>query len=276
MADRKNIPWDAMAERVAELLKHQLNKPGNQAKQPNHLGDALEKMITQQQQTNEQLQKLHRSAEAQIQEFRDWQASTRRSASKDFLRKMALEIPPVVIAVLLAFGINSWWQQQKSDELQETSIENIHREIQTNLADLEQTIMKNQEYLQELKDQVSTLLQDGYDDEQQFGSGISIAPLKDAAWQAANISGAVANFSPESIQELAEVYSFVTTQIDYNFYAISRLDLKGRLRPETLLLSLETNLLILENYIEVSRNTADKHRLFLEKYVEEPPTEPTN
>ena len=273
MADRKNTPWDSMAERVAELLKHQLNKQSNQTEQQEKLDEALERLIAQQQKTNEQIQQLTAVTETQTQEFRNWRETTRRSAAKTFLRKMALEIPPVVIAVLLAFGINSWWQQRKANELQKTSVENIHREIQINLLDMEQTNKQNQEYLQDLEEQIATLQQNGYDDEREYGSGISIAPLKDAAWQAANISGAVANFQPKSIQELAEVYSFITTQIDYNFYAIDRLDLKGRLRPETLLLSLETNLLLLKNYVKVSKATADKHQQFLEKHADELPTE---
>lgn len=41
-----------MAERVAELLKHQLKKQENQTQQQEQLSDALEKLVIQQQQTN--------------------------------------------------------------------------------------------------------------------------------------------------------------------------------------------------------------------------------
>ncbi|WKN42569.1 hypothetical protein [Tunicatimonas pelagia] len=125
MADRKNTPWDAMAERVAETIKRQLTKADGQSEQAKQL-------VAQQQKTNELLEKLHNSIEAQTEEFRDWRESTRRSVSKAFLRKMLVEIPPVVIAVLLAFGINSWWQQRRADINAEKAYRNIVSELSSN------------------------------------------------------------------------------------------------------------------------------------------------
>ncbi len=59
MADHQNTSQDARADRMDELIRHQINKQSEQNQQQEKLSDALTQLIAQQQQTNEQLLSSH-------------------------------------------------------------------------------------------------------------------------------------------------------------------------------------------------------------------------
>ena len=220
---------------MADLLKRQLEKQSAAAPDdasgrqvPDQLETLLERLVAQQEQTNEHLRQQRTAQEANTQELRDWRAATQRSFAQTFFRKMALEVPPVVLAVLLAFGINSWWQNSKQEQLVQSATRNIQTEIQFNLARLESNVEKNQQYLQDLDDQIATLTQEGFNESKDYGRGIAILPLKDAAWRAANLSGAVAQFPSDAIQDMAEVYSYVEAQTSFNVQIYDKVDMSRR------------------------------------------------
>ncbi|MEM6841471.1 MAG: hypothetical protein AAF632_04550 [Bacteroidota bacterium] len=267
MADRKNTPWDSMAERVAELLKHQLNKSGNQTQQPEALDRALEKLIVLQQKTNEQIQQLTDVTEAQTQAFRDWRESTRRSATTTFLRKMALEIPPVVIAVLLAFGINSWWQQRRADINAEKAYRNIVKELQINLGTCQFIVSIEKQNLQKLDSGIQLVSQGSIDLDRDYGGGFMTVPLRSAAWETASISNALSNFEDSLIIDLATVYEFIEHQEDYIRFTTT-LDISQRFREEELLPFLKTHQVLLDGHIDNTEVTIEKIQEFLIKYDE--------
>ncbi|MEM9830383.1 MAG: hypothetical protein AAF944_07080 [Bacteroidota bacterium] len=267
MADRKNTPWDSMAERVAELLKHQLNKSGNQTQQPEALDGALEILIALQQKTNEQIQQLTAVTEAQTQAFRDWRESTRRSATTTFLRKMALEIPPVVIAVLLAFGINSWWQQRRADINAEKAYRNIVSEIKGNLNSMQGIIHSEEKGLGFLEDQIQQVSIGNIDLNKNYGASFNTLPLRDAAWQTAILSNVLSNFEDTLIMDLTWIYETAKSQEEFKQLTLTINPIQ-KFSEQTLLPYLKVNASLLDDHIGLTKTTAEFHRRFLEKYGE--------
>ncbi len=260
MADRKNTPWDAMAERVAETIKRQLNKQHDSSEQTKQL-------VAQQQQTNEHLQKLLASTEAQTQEFRHWRETTRRSGTKTFLRKMALEIPPVVIAVLLAFGINSWWQQRRADLAAEKAYRNIISELKINLGTCKYIVQVEEDNLQKLDSGIQKVAQGEINLDENYGGGFMTIPLRSAAWQTASISNALSNFEDSLMIDMASAYEFIEAQENY-IQLTTTLDLSQRFTEEELLPFLKTNYALLGGHIKSTDITIEKIQDFLEKYGE--------
>lgn len=270
MADRRNTPWDSVAERVAELLKHQLNKPSDQAEQQEKLSEALERLIAQQQQTNDHLQKLQSSTEAQTQAFRNWQETTRRSASKQFLRKMALEIPPVVIAVLLAFGINSWWQNLKQQRLTDIARENIIEEVKSNYFTLQKNIEDNRKRIPKIKSSLETLLENPSDTIDNAGRGIDIYTLTEAAWEAANSSGILSNLNQDFVLDAYKIYNLQLQRDAQGFTSGITVEMY---KPENKRFMLMRNQSFIKNLIGNDEFLLKLYDNFLEEYATSTPTE---
>ena len=208
-------------------------------------------------------QDLARSVEKQQQNL-----ARRQRSSRIFLRKMATEVPPVVLAVLLAFGINSWWQQRNDRQLAAQSLSNIVTESRANFLIYERIIQQDQRNLQRLKRQIEeviagiihldTLHQIGY------GQGINLFTLSEGAWQAATLTGGIEHFDPNLVQDASKMYSKIHFRnmehagFEFNDYE--------RYQEETLLGFLLENRDILTDHINNCASDMNLVRSFLEKY----------
>ena len=140
-------PFNFFGERLAEIIKKVIKQQMSQSGSTDQLAPKLQAMIEQQQQTNAQLAHLV-TAVSQLNE--QGQKNNRRNARYPFWKKMALEVPPVVLAVLLAFGINSWWQGVKEQQRADLAVANVVKEIRKNRSLVETNTERNGQRLPKL------------------------------------------------------------------------------------------------------------------------------
>ena len=187
-----------------------------------------------------------------------------------FLRKMAMEVPPVVLAVLLAFGINSWWQQRKAEQVAAQSLDNIMAETRANLVLYERVIRLDQRNLKRLNRQIDkvkagivhldTLQGAG----RGYGQGVNTFVMQEGAWQAATLTGGIGRFSPGLVQDASEMYS----RIHYRNVDHAGFKLGGheRYQKETLLAFLLENQDVLQDHLNNCTYDMNIIRAFLKKY----------
>ncbi len=119
---------------------------------------------------------------------------------------MAIEVPSVVFAVLLALGVNSWWNSYQNKRMAAEMQQKIVLEVQKNKADLEEDIHANKEHLTRLQRLVAQLK----NDEENITSvtlGIVYSILPSTAWQTANLTGALQHMEQEVVMEMADLYT---------------------------------------------------------------------
>ena len=267
-----------MADRMAELLKRQFEKqsaagPKNSSEREaserqasERLEAILERLVAQQEQTNEHLQQQRASQEANTQELRNWRAATQRSFARTFLRKMALEVPPVVLAVLLAFGINSWWQNSKQEHLTRIARENIVREIQINAEVLENNIQGNQRRVAEVRRSIQQLTEDPTDTADMAVRGMELYTLTEAAWESAGLSGSLSNLDQDFMMNASKLYRIqLSRNIQTAGAALAMKDIETR-KPENLLAALLQNELVLQELIHLEVFLLSEYTEFLNKY----------
>ena len=272
-----------MADRMAELLKRQFEKQSAAGPKNASAGDAserraserqaserleavLERLVAQQEQTNEHLRQQQISQEATTQELRDWRATTQRSFAQTFFRKMALEVPPVVLAVLLAFGINSWWQNNKQEQLTRIARENIVREMQNNQAALENNIRNNQSRVVEVSTYLKKHTQDPTDTANTPMLGVEMYTLTEAAWAAAGLSGVLPNLDQKFVMAASKIYQVQLTrsgQIEGYLTSMTGVETK---KAENLLPSVLQNEAILNDMVHNDEFLLRLYTEFLDKY----------
>ena len=126
-----------------------------------------------------------------------------------FWSNMLIQIPPVVVAVLLAFAVNSYWSAHQQDKLVAQSLQNINRELSHNLDLYNRIIELDQRNLANLNAEIATLAVNGYNDSVSYGEGLNIFTLTEGAWQAASLSNAITSFEPDRLEDLSNIYSVI-------------------------------------------------------------------
>ena len=258
---------------MSELNKnapHRQQPPKRDESLPN--ADAAPSVDEKLDQTNDYLAQLLRHSEKLTDNtIKHQQNAVRQQRGwRIFLRKMAIEMPPVVLAVLLAFGVNSWWQQRRAEQVAAQSMANIIAETHANLNLYERVIRLDQRNLRRLNRQISdvragiiyqdTLLGAG----RGYGQGINTLIMQEGAWQAATLTGGIGRFSADFIQDASEMYSKI------HFRNIEHAEFRSsgyeRYQEETLLASLLENQDVLLDHISNCTYDMGIIRSFLEKY----------
>ena len=130
--------------------------------------------------------------------------------SKDPLwKRMLIEIPPVVIAVLLAFIINNAWSARQSKKAVEQSLERIDSELRSNVSLYKRMIALDSANLVSVKGQIVDLDRDGYNSAYQYGEATNRFILNEGAWQAAAYDGSISNFDSKEIEQLSNIYTLI-------------------------------------------------------------------
>ena len=258
---------------MSELNKnapHRQQPPKRDESLPN--ADAALSVDEKLDRTNDYLAQLLRHSEKLTDNTLAHQQDVRRRQRgwSMFLRKMAIEVPPVVLAVLLAFGINSWWQQRRAEQVAAQSMDNIIAETQANLGLYEQVIRKDRRNLERLNREISRVragiidLDTLYGAGRGYGQGVNNFVMQEGAWQAATLTGGIERFSPDLIQDASEVYSRIHFRnVDHAGFSFGGYE---RYQEETLLAYLLENQDILRDHISNCSYDMKIIRSFLKKY----------
>ena len=248
--------------------QHQTPRQGNSLPNPNVVASVDEKLDR----TNDYLAQLLRHSEKLTDNTLTHQQAMRQQQRgwPMFLRKMAIEVPPVVLAVLLAFGINSWWQQRRAEQVAAQALDNIIAETQANLVLYKRVIRLDQRNLKRLNREIRQVragiidLDTLYGAGRGYGQGVNTFVMQEGAWQAATLTSGIERFSSDLIQDASEVYSRIHFRnVDHAGFHFGGYE---RYQEETLLASLLENQDILLDHISNCSYDTKIIRSFLEKY----------
>ena len=251
-------------DRLAELISKTIKKQLAQSDKSSVLQPRLEQMVEQQQQTNTQLSHLVKYASQLSDQLQENTQQVQKAATLPFWKKMALEVPPVVLAVLLAFGINSWWQQRQQVQIAAEAKKNIIDEVERNLQTLGKSYEENQRRLSKIEVRIQRA-ENSFDTLVE-GTGVQVFPLADAAWQTAHIIGAIQDFDPIFIQEAAYVYGLQKDIKEELFIAVSAVYDINVYKTRNILPALNIEKDIIKEYTESSEVVIRYCREFLKKY----------
>lgn len=177
-------------------------------------------------------------------------------------RNMLIQIPPVVVAVLLAFIINNIWSTYQDRKDVQESLKRINSELKYNMRLYERMIDLDSTNLNALKAQIVDLEQNGYDGTFEYGEATNRFILNEGAWQAASYSGSISNFESEKIEKLSNIYTLIHFRnLAHSSVLPPSYDLY---REESLLPYLRENEVVLEDHLMGLRY----EHSFIEEYVE--------
>ena len=134
----------------------------------------------------------------------------RRWAREHSPGRLLLEAALIVLSVLLGFAVNAWQQRQNERELADRVLANFQREMQENLATLQRSYPLHSRFAERLKAAAAREHADSSAFEV-FASlmpreGLALAPLKEAAWETAQNTGALRLLDYRIASQLSETY----------------------------------------------------------------------
>lgn len=268
MAQSNPPPFNLFGERLAELVKKTIKSQMAQADRRDTLEPKLTEMVEQQQQTNAQLGHLVTAVSQLHERVQENTQHVRHSATRPFWKKMALEVPPVVLAVLLAFGINSWWQQVKEEREAESTVVSIIAEVKENDATLERNIALNESEMDIIDAKIQEI-ESGRGDSVDARGPVHIFALTESAWQAASMGGVFQNINRELVMDAAEIYNLQLSReerINSYFFSVLSSPESFQTDDQSKLTRLKTRRFFLVILSESDRTRRGDYRQFLKKY----------
>ena len=265
MSSASGPSFNFFSDRLAEIISKTIKQQMSRSDPSSTLTPKLEQMIEQQQQTNAQLGHLV-TAVSQLNER--VQENTQRmeaNASRSFWKKMVWEVPPVVLAVLLAFGINSWWRGVREQQRADLAVESIVEEVEKNVSTLKSSIERNSARIPKLNASAQ-LLEEASDSLARIeGLGIDNFELTEAAWQTVVMSNSLASIDNNLLMNAAKIYDeqlgrerriddYIASQYSRDFSFFRSLD------------NIEMNVAFIENLVKKDKYLLRISREFLEKY----------
>lgn len=129
---------------------------------------------------------------------------------------LLVEFASVVFAVLLALGVNAWWQSRQDAHLAEETTRAIAGEIRRNRAELLGGVAAEEEArpLEGLSAALEAFRRD--EEPGEVAVNWDVALLSSAAWETARLTGATRDMPLDRVVDLAELYElqryFLRTQ----------------------------------------------------------------
>ena len=256
-------PFNFFSDRIAEIIRQTIKQQMSRSES----AEKLAQMIEQQQQTNAQLGHLVTAVSQLNERVQTNTQRMERNAARSFWRKMVWEVPPVVLAVLLAFGINSWWQGMKEQQRADAAVASIISEIKTNIEILERNISKNEVEIEKTLSLVQKLT-NGKKDSTDYRGGIHIFTLTESAWQTATLGNSFQLIDNQLVIEAAEIYNLQLSREGRINNYFSNLFSPASFRNDSpsVLLFLKARRAFLSNLTDNDKYILRLYREFLEEY----------
>ena len=264
-----NFFGDRLADIIKQAIKQQMAQSDRQsAAEQDEPNPQVTEMIEQQQQTNAQLGHLVTAVSQLSDRMEENTREVKHNAAPPFWKKMALEVPPVVLAVLMAFGINSWWQGVKEERKADLAVESIIAEIKENDATLERNIALNEAEIEGISAKIQSI-ENGEGDSVDAQGPVHIFALTEAAWQTASTSSVFQNIDKNLIMDAAEIYNLQLSRedrIDGYFFTVLSSPESFQEDNQSKLIRLKTRRSFLGILLETDRTRQGDYRQFLRKY----------
>ena len=185
--------------------------------------------------------------------------------SKRNFASIAWEVISIVFAVLLALGINNYWQERSNRILGDETLVAISNEIETNMFDLDTSIMEMTVELDSL-----LLVKERMENEEDGDGtlGYTHPILTDNAWSTANITQAVLYIDPEIIMDISDLYTMQQMYEDFGlsyFKLFSSLDFN---RKENELVVVNSNIRQVQLSISLGEQLLQGYKDFFVEHKE--------
>lgn len=144
------------------------------------------------------------------------------------LPTMFAEAISVVFAVLVALGVDEWWEQRENEELGRRGMDAVAAEIRGNLEELRNGVPEVDTMLARLDSAMARF--DSGRENVDLSINYPVALLSDAAWETAQVTRAVHFVPLEGVIRVARVYDlqeFVARNQDALVEQISTMGLGG-------------------------------------------------
>ncbi|MEM7349830.1 MAG: hypothetical protein AAF657_03425 [Acidobacteriota bacterium] len=131
---------------------------------------------------------------------------SKRRRIREKLPDILLEVGSIVLAVLLALGVNEWRETRKTRQLVQRATESVTGEMWRNRRLLEVNLPAHQQLVETLQ----TLAGAEDSTEQASGDDLAFNPvfLRSSAWQASMTTGAIADMSYDRVSTYSEIYNY--------------------------------------------------------------------
>jgi len=125
--------------------------------------------------------------------------------------RLLFEAALIILSVALGFAVTEWRQNRADRELVARVIENVRIEVELNLAQLEQQIVRHQQMIKmfesaDVSDSGKSAWDIALEIMMKMGGGMDTLPLRQAAWDAAVSSGALRLMDYDLTAALSDIY----------------------------------------------------------------------
>ncbi len=192
--------------------------------------------------------------------------------------KILLEIISVSFAVLLALGVNEWRNIRANERLANEALENIRKEILSNLDIAKETLTLNKEIVKKqkvaflsIKKEIDSNIPNSIENDvhSRFPFSFKFSPTKKTAWNSSNLTNAVTYLDFDLVQLLSETYETQELYSRVNENILERLFSPGLFMKKTISAELQAYFMKLKMYFQVTESLIDDYELCLKEIKEQ-------
>lgn len=184
-------------------------------------------------------------------------------------RKFMMEMLPVIIGVLIAFMINNWNENYKSEKKFNLAKAHIIQEIKTNKSECEKILKvqeKRNEFYRTYRDSLNKFQSKKLSFAQLPFEGINVPSISRTAWDAANTSGVTGDFSFEELQMLTAIYEMQEILDDVQKQMISNVYSNNMYSPESLKATFNSLNRLNTDYLDFIKGITNAYEVYLNKF----------
>ncbi|WP_448568274.1 hypothetical protein [Thalassotalea ganghwensis] len=157
---------------------------------------------------------------------------------KERLPDILLESLFIVVALLLALGLDQWRDDQKAQQVAENARKAIYTELKDNQKKLNDKLSVHQEILAHLthyiEEKEQALAKNDLDDVE-ISFEYQMVLISSAAWDSAKVTQVVQNFAFSEITNFSQIYQMQRLFLSNQTQIIEKVMAMGELQPEQLL-----------------------------------------
>ena len=192
----------------------------------------------------------------------------KKSKNKISVSKILLEIFSVSFAVLLALGVNEWRNNRANERLANEALENIKKEILSNLDIAKETLALNKEIVEKqkkafisIKKEIESNISNGIENDvhSKFPFTFKFSPVKKTAWNSSNLTNAVIYIDFNLIQLLSETYETQGLYSRVNENIVERFASPGLFMQKTISAELQAYFMKIKMYFQVTEALIDNY-----------------
>jgi len=187
---------------------------------------------------------------------------------KSRLVRLLWDIPAVVIAVLLALGLNTWKENKADKAAAKESLQAIFEEMKENSASLDDFLVKNRAFqtsIQQVRDSMESI---GINELDRLRLDFDFIVLSSAAWDTSLKKEIGKHYGSAVIRDLAKLYNiqeFISNLLDLQLEKITSLEFHSSANN---IYMVEAHIELLNIAISLAETYQDGETKIMEDYLQ--------